>query len=219
MALWRAGRRDSPVGLAVWLRQDDLRTDGGRSPKTPCAPTSPGSLKEGLCAGIPTADCHTGTASARNERQRQGCCVRSPKRVRNASRRIDGLLSQRRYAAGLGSSPHVRLPEGQAIQSTTLCVAATGSPDHRPAMPQAFDMMMREFRRRRPMASNAAMAALAAGLLVSLLAAGCATPVGVKRIRPEEANRQLTASVLTTGRARCTGAGVPLPAQPLRTVP
>ena len=45
------------------------------------------------------------------------------------------------------------------------------------------------------MASNAAMAALAA----ALLAAGCATPVGVKRIRPEEANRQLTASVLTTG--------------------
>ena len=49
------------------------------------------------------------------------------------------------------------------------------------------------------MASDAAMAALAAALLVSLLAAGCATPVGVKRIRPEEANRQLTASVLTTG--------------------
>jgi pimeloyl-ACP methyl ester carboxylesterase len=41
--------------------------------------------------------------------------------------------------------------------------------------------------------------ALAAGLVVSLLAAGCATPIGVKRIRPEEANRQLTASVLTTG--------------------
>ena len=45
----------------------------------------------------------------------------------------------------------------------------------------------------------AACAALAAGLVMSLLAAGCATPVGVKRIRPEEANRQLTASVLTTG--------------------
>jgi hypothetical protein len=42
--------------------------------------------------------------------------------------------------------------------------------------------------------------ALAAGLAVSLLAAGCATPIGVKRIRPEEANRQLTASVLTTGK-------------------
>jgi hypothetical protein len=40
---------------------------------------------------------------------------------------------------------------------------------------------------------------LVAGLLASLLAAGCATPTGVKRIRPEEANRQLTASVLTTG--------------------
>jgi hypothetical protein len=37
-------------------------------------------------------------------------------------------------------------------------------------------------------------------LVVSLLAAGCATPIGVKRIRPEEANRQLTASVLTTGK-------------------
>lgn len=34
---------------------------------------------------------------------------------------------------------------------------------------------------------------------VAVLAAGCATPVGVKRLQPEEANRQLTASVLTTG--------------------
>jgi len=42
--------------------------------------------------------------------------------------------------------------------------------------------------------------ALAAGLVVSLVATGCATPIGVKRIRPEEANRQLTASVLTTGK-------------------
>ena len=40
----------------------------------------------------------------------------------------------------------------------------------------------------------------AAALLASLLAVGCATPVGVKRIRPEEADRELTASVLTTGR-------------------
>lgn len=48
-------------------------------------------------------------------------------------------------------------------------------------------------------ASHARSTALAAGLVVSLLAAGCATPIGVKRIRPEEANRQLTASVLTTG--------------------
>ena len=46
---------------------------------------------------------------------------------------------------------------------------------------------------------HTASVALAAGLLGSLLAAGCATPVGVMRIRPEEANRQLTASVLTTG--------------------
>ena len=34
---------------------------------------------------------------------------------------------------------------------------------------------------------------------VSLLAAGCATPIGVKRISPQEANRALTANVLTTG--------------------
>jgi pimeloyl-ACP methyl ester carboxylesterase len=65
-------------------------------------------------------------------------------------------------------------------------------------MLRVFDLMMRKVRRR-PMASNAARAALAAALLADLLAAGCATPVGVKRIRPEEANRQLTASVLTTG--------------------
>jgi pimeloyl-ACP methyl ester carboxylesterase len=49
-------------------------------------------------------------------------------------------------------------------------------------------------------ASHGRSTALAAALVVSLVAAGCATPVGVKRIRPEEANRQLTTSVLTTGR-------------------
>jgi pimeloyl-ACP methyl ester carboxylesterase len=48
-------------------------------------------------------------------------------------------------------------------------------------------------------ASHGRSMALAAGVVVSLFAAGCATPIGVKRIRPEEANRQLTASVLTTG--------------------
>jgi pimeloyl-ACP methyl ester carboxylesterase len=47
-------------------------------------------------------------------------------------------------------------------------------------------------------ASGGRSTALAAGLVLGLLA-GCATPIGVKRIRPEEANRQLTASVLTTG--------------------
>ncbi len=48
-------------------------------------------------------------------------------------------------------------------------------------------------------ASPARVTARAACLVASLLAAGCATPVGVQRIRPDEANRQLTASVLTTG--------------------
>jgi pimeloyl-ACP methyl ester carboxylesterase len=48
-------------------------------------------------------------------------------------------------------------------------------------------------------ASPTAMAALAAALLMNLLVAGCATPVGVMRIRPEEVDRQLTASVLTPG--------------------
>jgi pimeloyl-ACP methyl ester carboxylesterase len=48
-------------------------------------------------------------------------------------------------------------------------------------------------------ASHGRSTALAAGVVVSLLAAGCATSVGVRRIRPEEADRQLTASVLTTG--------------------
>ncbi len=35
---------------------------------------------------------------------------------------------------------------------------------------------------------------------VAVLAAGCATPIGVKRISPQEANRSLTANVLTTGK-------------------
>lgn len=50
----------------------------------------------------------------------------------------------------------------------------------------------------RPAASHGHLAALAVGLGLSLLI-GCATPIGVKRLRPEEANRQLTANVLTTG--------------------
>lgn len=37
---------------------------------------------------------------------------------------------------------------------------------------------------------------------LALLAAGCMTPIGVKRISPQEANRDLTASVLTTGESR-----------------
>ena len=42
--------------------------------------------------------------------------------------------------------------------------------------------------------------ALAAGVMVSLLVAGCATPIGVKRISPQDANRALTANVLTNGK-------------------
>jgi hypothetical protein len=49
-------------------------------------------------------------------------------------------------------------------------------------------------------ASHGRSTALAAGVVVSLLAAGCATPIGVEQIRPDEANRELTASVLTSGR-------------------
>ena len=51
---------------------------------------------------------------------------------------------------------------------------------------------------RRPIRSRLLALAMSAG--VAALAAGCATPIGVKRIRPEEANRQLTANVLTTGK-------------------
>jgi pimeloyl-ACP methyl ester carboxylesterase len=58
--------------------------------------------------------------------------------------------------------------------------------------------MVRDALWRLSSASHARSTALAAGLVVSLLAAGCATPIGVKRIRPEEANRRLTANVLTT---------------------
>jgi pimeloyl-ACP methyl ester carboxylesterase len=50
--------------------------------------------------------------------------------------------------------------------------------------------------KRRPSRSTA----LAAGVVVSLLAAGCATPIGVKRISPQDANRALTANELTTGK-------------------
>jgi hypothetical protein len=60
--------------------------------------------------------------------------------------------------------------------------------------------MVMEARWRLFSASHGRVPALAAGLVVSLLAAGCATPIGVRRIRPEEANRQLTASVLTSGK-------------------
>ena len=60
--------------------------------------------------------------------------------------------------------------------------------------------MTRKSLRRLPSVSRGRVMALAAGVVVSLLAAGCATPIGVKRIRPEEANRQLTASVLTMGK-------------------
>jgi pimeloyl-ACP methyl ester carboxylesterase len=52
---------------------------------------------------------------------------------------------------------------------------------------------------RLPSASDGRVTALAAGLVVSLLAAGCATPIGVKRMRPQDANLALTANVLTTG--------------------
>ena len=44
--------------------------------------------------------------------------------------------------------------------------------------------------------------AMSAGL--ALLAAGCATPIGVKRISPQDANRALTANVLTTGEPGAT---------------
>jgi pimeloyl-ACP methyl ester carboxylesterase len=40
---------------------------------------------------------------------------------------------------------------------------------------------------------------LAAYVVLGMLFAGCATPIGVTRISPQEANRSLTASVLTTG--------------------
>ena len=50
----------------------------------------------------------------------------------------------------------------------------------------------------RPMWTRLRALALGAGL--ALLAAGCATPIGVKRISPQDANRSLTANVLTTGK-------------------
>jgi len=41
--------------------------------------------------------------------------------------------------------------------------------------------------------------ALAMRMGLALLAAGCAPPIGVKRISPQAANRALTANVLITG--------------------
>lgn len=51
---------------------------------------------------------------------------------------------------------------------------------------------------RRPIRARLLAFALSAG--VAMLATGCATPVGVKRISPQDANRSLTANVLTTGK-------------------
>jgi hypothetical protein len=42
--------------------------------------------------------------------------------------------------------------------------------------------------------------AFAIGATVAVLAAGCATPIGVRRISPQDANRALTANVLTTAK-------------------
>jgi triacylglycerol esterase/lipase EstA (alpha/beta hydrolase family) len=50
----------------------------------------------------------------------------------------------------------------------------------------------------KPVTPNAA-AALAAILGVVLLIGGCASPIGVKRVSPQEANRSLAATILTTG--------------------
>jgi hypothetical protein len=36
-------------------------------------------------------------------------------------------------------------------------------------------------------------------MLLVVLSAGCATPIGVNRVTPQEANQALTASVLSTG--------------------
>jgi pimeloyl-ACP methyl ester carboxylesterase len=60
--------------------------------------------------------------------------------------------------------------------------------------------MVREALSRLSSVSHGRSTALAAGLVVSLLAAGCMTPIGVKRISPQDANRALTANVLTTGK-------------------
>jgi len=50
---------------------------------------------------------------------------------------------------------------------------------------------------RRPIRAQLLALTMSAG--VSVLAAGCMTPIGVKRISPQDANRALTANVLTTG--------------------
>ena len=60
--------------------------------------------------------------------------------------------------------------------------------------------MVRESPRHLLSARHGRSTALAAGLVVSLLTAGCMTPIGVKRISPQDANRALTANVLTTGK-------------------
>ncbi len=60
--------------------------------------------------------------------------------------------------------------------------------------------MVREALWRLSSASHGRSTALAAGVVVSLLAAGCMTPIGVKRISPQDANRALTANELTTGK-------------------
>lgn len=57
----------------------------------------------------------------------------------------------------------------------------------------------------RPLGSRRRGRGTVAGVVaLSLLVAGCATPIGVKRISPQEANRLLTASVLTTGKPGAT---------------
>jgi hypothetical protein len=53
-------------------------------------------------------------------------------------------------------------------------------------------------RRRGPCLAHKPLATLC-GLLALLLAAGCATPVGVKRADPQSVHRELTGNVLSTG--------------------
>src|SRR5579862_4647319 len=44
------------------------------------------------------------------------------------------------------------------------------------------------------------LCAFALGVVCAVALAGCATPIGVKRLSPEAANRALSASILTTGK-------------------
>ena len=53
-------------------------------------------------------------------------------------------------------------------------------------------------RRRGPGLADTPLATLC-GLLALLLAAGCATPVGVERADPQSVHRELTGNVLSTG--------------------